>query len=156
MNFIKTYINGVIVIEPKVVTDDRGYFMEEFRQNVFDQEVGHIEFDTEYELEATQGTVSNPFHECDGVAAAFEKQCVWQTDSSADDSAWPATLLRCVIGKVLVTVTDERNDSPTLGRLLSIELSDSNHLLCLIPRGVSYSLTVLSPKALLQLRCSRE
>lgn len=47
MNFNKTEIDGVIVIEPKVVMDGRGYFMEEFRQNVFDQEVGHINFDSE-------------------------------------------------------------------------------------------------------------
>lgn len=136
MNFNKTEIDGVIVIEPKVVMDDRGYFMEEFRQNVFDQEVGHIIFDTEYELEATQGPISNSLPEC-----------AEQQDSSTNDSASPATLLRCVIGKAVVTVTDKRPDSPTRGQQLAIELNDSNHLLSFIPRGVSYSLSILSPKA---------
>ena len=145
MNFNKTEIDGVIVIEPKVVMDDRGYFMEEFRQNVFDQEIGRINFDTEYELEASQGPVSNSLPEYGG-----------QQDSSDNDSASPAMLLRCVTGKAVVTVTDERKDSPTRGQHLSIELSDSNHLLCFIPRGVSYSLSILSPKALLKLRCSKE
>lgn len=145
MIFNKTEIDGVIVIEPKVVMDDRGYFMEEFRQNVFDQEVGHIIFDTEYELEATQGPVPNSLPKCGG-----------QQDSSANDSASPATLLRCVIGKAVVTVSDERADSTTRGKQLAIELSDSNHLLCFIPHGVSYSLSILTPKALLQLRCSKE
>ena len=144
MNFNKTEIDGVIVIEPKVVMDDRGYFMEEFRQNVFDQEVGHIIFDTEYELEATQGPVSNSLPECGG-----------QQDSSANDSALPVTLLRCVLGKAVVTVTDERKDSPTRGQQLAIELSDSNHLLCFIPHGVTYSLSIFSPKALLQFRCEK-
>ena len=131
MNFNKTEIDGVIVIEPKVVMDDRGYFMEEFRQNVFDQEIGHIIFDTEYELEATQGPASIPL-------------------------SGNTTLMRCVIGKALVTVSDERPDSATRGQQLTIELSDSNHLLCFIPSDLSYSLSILSPKALLKLRCEKE
>lgn len=145
MNFNKTQIDGVIVIEPKMVMDDRGYFMEEFRQNVLDQEIGRINFDTEYELEATQGPVSNSLPEYCG-----------QHDSSTEDSTSPATLLRCVIGNAIVTVTDERKDSSTRGQQLAIELSDSNHLLCFIPHGVTYSLSILSPKALLQFRCSKE
>ena len=156
MNFIKTDINGVIIIEPKVVNDDRGYFMEEFRQNVFDENVGHINFDTEYELEATHGPFSNPLPCCGHVVEAFAKQGFGQTNSSNADSASPATLMRCVIGKVLVTITDERKDSSTYGRELSIELSNSNHLLCFIPGGVSYSLSILSHKAMLKFQSSKE
>lgn len=156
MNFNKTEIDGVIVIEPKVVMDDRGYFMEEFRQNVFDQEVGHINFDTEYELEATQGPVSASLLSSSSIPNAAAKQDILQVDQLVSDSVLPATLLRCVIGKAIVTVTDERKDSPTHGQQLAIELSDSNHLLCFIPRGLSYSLSILSSKALLQFRCSKE
>lgn len=133
MNFNKTEIDGVIVIEPKVVMDDRGCFMEEFRQKVFDHEVGHINFDSEYELEATQGHVSNPLLGNDGVTDPHATQDIPQVDQLASDSALPATLLRCVTGSALVTVTDERKDSPTRGQQLSIELGDSNHLLCFIP-----------------------
>lgn len=157
MIFTKTEIDGVIIIRPKVIKDDRGYFMEEFRQNVFDQEGGHIEFDTEYELEAKQGSDFNPLSGCGDASVAFAKQTIRQQDFSTRDSASPAMLLRCVIGNAIVTVSDERKDSHTFGQQLSIELSDSNNHFCFIPRGVSFSsLSVLSPKALLQFRCSQE
>lgn len=133
MNIIKTDIEGVLIIEPRVVTDERGYFMEDFNRKVFEEHVGRIDFVQENESMSVRGVIRG-LH--------FQRPPYAQ-----------AKLVRCVFGKVLDVALDLRKGSPTYGHHVAIELSGENRRQCFLPRGVAHGFAVLSPSAMFQYKC---
>ncbi|MCM1368962.1 MAG: dTDP-4-dehydrorhamnose 3,5-epimerase [Candidatus Amulumruptor caecigallinarius] len=133
MNVIKTDIEGVLILEPKVFFDDRGYFFESYNRQVFEKEAGHIDFVQDNESCSSYG-VMRGLH--------FQRPPFSQ-----------AKLVRCVRGKVLDVAVDIRNGSPTYGMHVAVELSEDNHRQFFIPRGFAHGFAVLSEKAVFQYKC---
>lgn len=138
MNVIKTELEGVLILEPKVFCDQRGYFMESFSQKVFDNEVapilGHtINFVQDNESMSSYG-VMRGLH--------YQKMPYTQTK-----------LVRCVKGRVLDVAVDIRKGSPTFGRHVAVELTEDNHRQFLVPRGFAHGFAVLSETAIFQYKC---
>ena len=119
MEVIKTDIDGVVILEPKVFKDARGYFFESFSQREFDEKVGHVQFVQDNESMSTRG-VMRGLH--------FQRPPYSQ-----------AKLVRCVKGRVLDVAVDLRTDSPTYGRHVAVELSEDNHRQFFIPKGFAQS-----------------
>lgn len=133
MNVIKTAIDGVYIIEPKVFTDARGYFFESFSQRDFEREIGNIQFVQDNESKSTYGVVRG-LH--------FQRPPYAQ-----------AKLVRCVQGRVLDVVVDIRKNSPTYGQSVSVELTEDNHRQFFIPKGMAHGFAVLSQTAIFQYKC---
>lgn len=133
MEVIKTDIAGVVVIEPRLFRDDRGYFFESFSQRVFDEKVRPIEFVQDNESCSTKG-VMRGLH--------FQRPPFAQSK-----------LVRCVKGTVLDVAVDIRKGSPTYGRHVAVELSEENHRQFFIPRGFAHGFAVLSDIAVFQYKC---
>lgn len=133
MNIIQTAIEGVVIIEPKVFGDDRGYFFESFSQREFEEKVSNTVFVQDNESLSRYGVVRG-LH--------FQKPPFEQ-----------AKLVRVVKGKVLDVVVDLRKDSPTYGQHLSVELSETNKRQLFIPRGFAHGYAVLSEEALFLYKC---
>ena len=138
MNVIKTNIDGVLIVEPKVFGDTRGYFFESFSQREFDEKVapilGHtIHFVQDNESMSTYG-VMRGLH--------FQRPPYTQSK-----------LLRCVRGKVLDVVVDIRKGSPTYGQHFAVELSEENKRQFFISRGFAHGFAVLSETAVFQYKC---
>lgn len=133
MNFIKTDIEGVVIIEPRVFGDERGYFFESFSQKEFDDNVGRTVF-----------VQDNESKSCYGVLRGLHFQAPPFTQ---------AKLVRCVKGKVLDVAVDIRQGSPTYGKYISVELSEDNHRMFFIPRGFAHGFSVLSDTAVFQYKC---
>lgn len=133
MNIVKTYIEGLYVIEPKVFGDSRGYFFEKFSQREFENAVGPVNFVQQNESKSSYGVVRG-LH--------FQKAPYAQ-----------AKLVSCVRGGVLDVALDLRPGSPTYGKHFSIELSGDNHLLLFIPKGFAHGFSVLSEEAVFQYHC---
>lgn len=134
MKLIKTNIEGVIIIEPTLYTDSRGYFFESFNQQRFDELVGrHIRFVQDNESRSTRGVVRG-LH--------FQRAPHAQSK-----------LLRVVRGTILDVAVDIRRGSPTYGRHVAVELSESNHRQLFIPRGFAHGFSVLSDEAIVQYKC---
>lgn len=130
MEFIKTEIEGVWVIEPKRYGDARGYFSETFRQDLFDKNVGHVDFIQDNESFSTRGVLRG-LH--------FQK------------GEWSqAKLVRVSQGKVLDVCVDLRSASPTFGKHVMVELSADNGRQLFIPRGFAHGFVVLSDVAQFQ------
>lgn len=130
MEFIKTEIEGVWVIEPKRYGDARGYFSETFRQDLFDKHVGHVDFIQDNESFSTRGVLRG-LH--------FQK------------GEWSqAKLVRVSQGKVLDVCVDLRGASPTFGKHVMVELSADNGRQLFIPRGFAHGFVVLSDVAQFQ------
>ena len=130
MEFIKTEIEGVWVIEPKRYGDARGYFSETFRQDLFDKHVGHVDFIQDNESFSTRGVLRG-LH--------FQK------------GEWSqAKLGRVSQGKVLDVCVDLRSASPTFGKHVMVELSADNGRQLFIPRGFAHGFVVLSDVAQFQ------
>ena len=130
MEFIKTEIEGVWVIEPKRYGDARGYFSETFRQDLFDKHVGHVDFIQDNESFSTRGVLRG-LH--------FQK------------GEWSqAKLVRVSQGKVLDVCVDLRSASPTFGKHVMVELSADNGRQLFIPRGFAHGFVVLSDVAQFQ------
>lgn len=127
MNFLQTRISGLWIIEPKVFSDARGYFMETWKQDVFEQHIGKITFIQENESKSSFG-VFRGFHYQEGETAQ-------------------AKLVRVVSGKVWDIAVDIRKDSPTFGQWEAVELSAENHRQFFIPRGFAHGFLVLSDTA---------
>ncbi len=127
MKFIKTKIRGVIIIEPKVFGDERGYFFESFNQKEFEENIGKINFIQDNESESFRGVLRG-LH--------FQKPPFEQ-----------AKLVRCIKGKVLDVAVDIRENSKTFGQHVSVELSGENKRQLFIPRGFAHGFVVLSEKA---------
>lgn len=132
MNFIETKIKGVFIIEPKVITDSRGYFMENFRQDLFDTEIGEIRFIQENESLSSYGVVRG-LH--------FQKAPFAQ-----------GKLCRVIVGEVMDVAVDLRPDSPTFGQYVSVYLNEDNKRQLYIPKGLAHGYAVTSKKAVFAYR----
>jgi len=125
MNFKRTSIEDIIIIEPKVHGDDRGYFVETFREDKLKEFIGYkIDFCQDNESKSSYGVLRGLHYQLPPFA---------QTK-----------LVRVVHGRILDIAVDIRKGSPTFGQYLSIELSDENKLQLLIPRGFAHGFVVLS------------
>jgi dTDP-4-dehydrorhamnose 3,5-epimerase len=127
MNYIRTAIEGVWIIEPKVITDARGYFMETFKEEEFRAHVGDVHFIQENESMSAYGVLRG-LH---GQAGEHSQ----------------AKLVRVVRGRVYDVAVDMRRSSPTFGQYVGVELSDENHRQFFIPRGFAHGFLVLSEQA---------
>ena len=138
MEVIKTNIEGVLIIVPKVFGDNRGYFFESFSQREFDEKVapilGHkITFVQDNESMSTYG-VMRGLH--------FQRPPFTQSK-----------LVRCVRGAVLDVAVDIRKGSPTYGQHVAVELTEDNHHQFFIPKGFAHGFAVLSETAVFQYKC---
>lgn len=133
MEIIKTAIEGLVIIEPKVFKDARGYFFESFSQREFEEKVRKVNFVQDNESMSSYG-VMRGFH--------FQRPPYTQSK-----------LVRCVIGKVQDVAVDIRKGSPTYGQYVAVELSEENHRQIFIPRGFAHGFSVLSEKAIIQYKC---
>ena len=133
MDVIKTDIDGLVVIEPKVFGDSRGYFFESFSERDFKREVADVDFVQDNESKSSYGVVRG-LH--------FQKPPYAQ-----------AKLVRVVKGKVLDVAVDLRKGSPTFGHHVAVELSEDNHRQMFIPRGFAHGFSVLSDEVIFQYKC---
>lgn len=133
MEVIKTAIEGVVIIEPRVFKDDRGYFFESFSQREFEEKVRPINFVQDNESMSSYG-----------VMRGLHFQAPPFTQSK---------LVRCVKGKVLDVAVDIRKGSPTYGQHVAVELSEENHRQFFVPRGFAHGFAVLSETAIFQYKC---
>lgn len=138
MNVIKTAIDGVLIIEPKVFGDNRGYFFESFSQREFDEKVAPI---LGYTINFVQDNESMSSY---GVMRGLHFQRPPFTQSK---------LVRCVKGAVLDVAVDIRKGSPTYGQHVAVELTEENHSQFFIPRGFAHGFAVLSETAVFQYKC---
>lgn len=130
MQIIKTQIEGLVIIEPTVYTDSRGYFFESFNQQKFEEKVCKTLFIQDNESKSVYGVIRG-LH--------FQKPPFEQ-----------AKLVRVVMGKVLDVAVDIRKDSPTFGKHVAVELSEENKRQFFIPRGFAHGYSVLSEEAIFQ------
>lgn len=133
MEVIKTAIEGVVVIEPKVFKDARGYFFESFSQREFEEKVRKINFVQDNESMSSYG-----------VMRGLHFQAPPFTQSK---------LVRCVKGAVLDVAVDIRKGSPTYGQHVAVELTEDNHRQFFVPRGFAHGFAVLSEAAVFQYKC---
>lgn len=133
INVIKTYIEGVVIIEPKVFGDSRGYFFESWSQKDFDELVRPVKFVQDNESMSTYG-VMRGLH--------FQRPPFTQSK-----------LVRCVKGAVLDVAVDIRKGSPTYGQHVAVELTEDNHRQFFVPRGFAHGFAVLSEIAVFQYKC---
>ena len=133
MEVIKTAIEGLVIIEPKVFGDARGYFFESFSQREFEEKVRKINFVQDNESMSSYG-----------VMRGLHFQAPPFTQSK---------LVRCVKGKVLDVAVDIRKGSPTYGQHVAVELSEDNHRQFFVPRGFAHGFAVLSETAIFQYKC---
>ena len=134
INIIKTDIDGVLIIEPKVFGDARGYFLESFNAKEFAEKTGlNINFVQDNESMSSYG-VMRGLH--------FQKPPYTQSK-----------LVRCVKGAVLDVAVDIRKGSPTYGKHIAVELTEDNHRQFFVPRGFAHGFTVLSDMAVFQYKC---
>lgn len=133
MEIIKTDIDDVVIIKPKVFGDSRGYFFESFSEREFFNGVREIRFVQDNES-MSKGNVIRGLH--------FQKPPYTQSK-----------LVRVVKGSVLDVAVDIRKGSPTFGKHVAIELSEENHLQLFIPRGFAHGFAVLSEEVILQYKC---
>lgn len=130
---IQTDIEGVVIIEPKVFGDSRGYFFESWSQKDFDELVRPVKFVQDNESMSTYG-VMRGLH--------FQRPPYTQSK-----------LVRCVKGVVLDVAVDIRNGSPTYGQHVAVELTEENHRQFFVPRGFAHGFAVLSETAVFQYKC---
>ncbi len=133
INVIETAIPGVVIIEPKVFGDARGYFMETWSQRDFDAQVRPIKFVQDNESKSSYGVLRG-LH--------FQK---------GKDSQ--SKLVRVLKGRVLDVAVDIRRGSPTFGQHVMVELTGENHRQFFIPRGFAHGFVVLSEEAVFQYKC---
>ena len=135
MEIIRTKLDGVVIIEPKIFRDSRGYFFESFSQREFEEKVCKINFVQDNESMSSYG-VMRGLH--------FQRPPFTQ-----------AKLVRCVKGAVLDVAVDIRKDSPTYGQHVAVELSEDNHYQMFIPHGFAHGFSVLSETAVFQYKCDQ-
>lgn len=133
MEIIKTDIKGVVIIEPKVFKDERGYFFESYSKREFDEKVAPIDFVQDNESCSSKG-VMRGLH--------FQRPPFTQSK-----------LVRCVKGVVLDVAVDLRKGSPTYGKHVAVELTEDNHRQFFIPKGFAHGFAVLSNVAVFQYKC---
>ena len=129
MEYLKTEIDGVYVLEPRVFRDARGYFFESWRQADFDQHIGrHVEFIQDNESKSSYGVLRGLHYQKGEYSQA--------------------KLVRVIRGRVLDVAVDIRKSSPTFGKHVMVELSDENKRQFFIPRGFAHGFLVLSDEAI--------
>lgn len=133
MDVIRTDIDGVVIIEPRIFRDARGYFFESFSQKEFDRKVRPVRFVQDNESMSTRG-----------VMRGLHFQLPPFTQSK---------LVRCVQGCVVDVAVDIRKGSSTYGRHVAVELSADNHRQLFVPRGFAHGFAVLSDVAVFQYKC---
>lgn len=133
MNVIKTDIEGVVIIEPRIFTDARGYFFESFSERDFCKEVREIKFVQDNESKSSYG-VMRGLH--------FQRPPFTQSK-----------LVRVIKGAVLDVAVDIRKGSPTYGKHVAVELTEDNHRQFFVPRGFAHGFAVLSDEAIFQYKC---
>ena len=133
MNIIQTGIEGLVVIEPKVFGDARGYFFEAFNQREFDEKVGPVRFVQDNESKSRYGVLRG-LHFQKGEHAQ-------------------AKLVRVVSGSVLDVAADLREGSSTYWKWHAEELTGENHRMIFIPRGFAHGFAVLSEEVVFQYKC---
>ncbi|MDT3370159.1 MAG: dTDP-4-dehydrorhamnose 3,5-epimerase [Bacteroidota bacterium] len=127
MKYIQTEIAGLWIIEPKVLSDSRGYFMESFKQELFNQNVGKVNFIQENESGSSRGVLRGLHYQL----APYSQ----------------AKLVRVIEGTVLDVAVDLRKGSPTFGKYMAVELSGQNKRQFYIPQGFAHGFHVLSERA---------
>lgn len=133
MNVIETSIQGVVIIEPRLFKDDRGYFFESFSQKEFEEKVCKTVFVQDNESKSSYGVLRG-LH--------FQKPPFAQSK-----------LVRVVKGAVLDVAVDIRKSSPTFGQYVSVELTEENHRQFFVPRGFAHGFSVLSEEVVFQYKC---
>lgn len=133
MEVIKTEIDGVVIIEPRIFKDARGYFFESYSQREFEEKIGKIDFCQDNESMSSYG-VMRGLH--------FQRPPFTQSK-----------LVRCVKGRVLDVAVDIRKESPTYGKHVAVELTEDNHRQFFVPRGFAHGFAVLSDVAVFQYKC---
>ena len=133
MEVIKTILDGVVVIEPRLFEDARGYFFESFSQREFDEKVGKVVFVQDNESKSSYG-VMRGLH--------FQRPPFTQSK-----------LVRCVKGAVLDVAVDIRKGSTTYGQHVAVELTEDSHRQIFIPKGFAHGFAVLSETAVFQYKC---
>lgn len=129
MEYFKTAIDGVYIIEPRVFNDQRGYFFESFRQSDFDANIGrHVEFIQDNESKSSYGVLRGLHYQKGEYSQA--------------------KLVRVIKGRVLDVAVDIRKDSATFGQYVMVELSEENKKQFFIPRGFAHGFLVLSDEAI--------
>lgn len=134
MKFIPTKLEGCFIIEPKIITDERGYFMESFNENTFQKGIGQpVHFVQDNQSFSTKGVLRG-LH--------------YQTGEHAQ-----AKLVRVLSGEVLDVVVDLRPESKTFGESVSVMLSAGNQRQFFVPRGFAHGFLVLSETATFFYKC---
>ncbi|GFH86160.1 dTDP-4-dehydrorhamnose 3,5-epimerase [Bacteroides acidifaciens] len=128
MNYIQTEIDGVWLIEPKVFSDERGYFMEAFKQEEFEANIGPVNFIQDNESKSSFGVLRGLHYQKGEYSQA--------------------KLVRVIKGEVLDVAVDLRKSSPTFGKHVSVLLSEENKRQFFIPRGFAHGFAVLSEEAI--------
>lgn len=128
MEFKKTEIEGLYLIQPRVFTDERGYFFEAWKKEEFEAHVGPVEFIQDNESKSSYGVLRGLHYQKGDYAQA--------------------KLVRVIKGKVLDVAVDLRKSSPTFGKYVMVELSDENKCQFFIPRGFAHGFLVLSNEAI--------
>lgn len=133
MEIVKTAIEGVVIIEPRLFKDERGYFFESFSQRDFDRQVRPVHFVQDNESKSSYGVLRG-LH--------FQKPPFAQSK-----------LVRVIKGAVLDVAVDIRKGSPTFGQHVAVELTEDNHRQFFIPRGFAHGFSVLTPEVVFQYKC---
>ena len=128
MEYIKTEIEGVFIIEPRVFSDARGYFMEAWKQAEFNEHVGRVDFIQDNESKSSFGVLRGLHYQKGDLSQA--------------------KLVRVIKGKVMDVAVDVRKSSPTFGKHVMVELSEDNKRQFFIPRGFAHGFLVLSEEAI--------
>lgn len=135
MEYIKTDIEGVVILRPKVFEDARGYFFESFSQRDFEANIGAVRFVQDNQSRSSRRVVRG-LH--------FQKPPHAQ-----------AKLVRCTRGRVMDVAVDLRKSSTTYGKHVAVELSESNRLQLFIPRGFAHGFAVISDEAVFEYKCDQ-
>ena len=133
MKVLTTAIEGVVILEPEVFGDARGYFFESYSQRRFDAQVRPVRFVQDNESKSRRGVLRG-LHFQKGAAAQSK-------------------LVRVVQGRVLDVAVDIRRGSPTFGKHVAVELTAENHRQLFVPRGFAHGFSVLSDEAVFQYKC---
>ena len=133
MNIIPTEIEGVLIIEPRIFQDSRGYFFESFNQREFEGKVGAVNF-----------VQDNESKSCYGVVRGLHFQKGEHSQGK---------LVRVVKGRVLDVAVDLRPGSKTFGKHVAVEISEEDHRQLYIPKGFAHGFSVLSDEVIFQYKC---
>lgn len=133
MKFTPSHIPDVVIIEPAIFGDHRGYFLESFKENLFEQHIGKAHFVQENESKSSYGVLRGLHYQLPPFAQA--------------------KLVRVITGRVLDIAVDIRKSSPTFGQHVAVELSEENKKQLYIPHGFAHGFVTLSKEAIFSYKC---